>query len=179
MIKRVKFLRSSLAFFIALVLSIAVNATVNIRVAASDLVESQSQQRWYFVRHFEKQTGADPTLTDIGQRRAVALAEYFRYVPLTSVYSTDYKRTMETATQSAQQQGLMINSYDPSNPKELIKLIAQQSSVLVVGHSNTVPDLIRAIGGKADDLSEMDYGRLFIVTKAGSRTSTQSIIIPY
>lgn len=179
MIKTDKFLRLGLALFIALVLSMAVNATVNASFAASGLVESQSLQRWYFVRHFEKQTGADPTLTDIGYRRAAALAEYFRYVPLTSVYSTNYKRTMQTATQSAQQQGLLINSYDPSHPKELIERIAQQSSVLVVGHSNTVPDLIRAMGGKADDLSEKDYGRLFIVTKAGGRTSTQSIIIPY
>ncbi|WP_166422520.1 histidine phosphatase family protein [Paraglaciecola sp. 20A4] len=143
------------------------------------LGEASAEQRWYFVRHFEKQIGDDPNLTTKGHQRAAALADYFRYIPLSKVFSTDYKRTTQTVADTAKQQNMSVTIYDPSEPQAFIQLISAQHDVLVAGHSNTIPDLVRALGGQAKDLSEKDYGRLFIVTRTGGDVITQSVIVPF
>ncbi|WP_158772025.1 histidine phosphatase family protein [Paraglaciecola sp. L1A13] len=143
------------------------------------LGEASAEQRWYLVRHFEKQTGDDPNLTFKGQQRAAALANYFRYIPLSGVFSTDYKRTTQTVADIAKQQNMPVTLYDPSHPKTFIQLISTQRDVLVAGHSNTIPDLVRALGGQAEDLTDKDYGRLFIVTRIDGDVTTQSVIVPF
>lgn len=140
---------------------------------------ASAEQRWYLVRHFEKQTGDDPNLTAKGHQRAAALANYFRYIPLSEVFSTDYKRTTQTVADIATQQNMPVTLYDPSEPSTFIQLISAQRDVLVAGHSNTIPDLVRRLGGQAEDLTEKDYGRLFIVTRIDGDVTTQSVIIPF
>lgn len=100
----------------------------------------------YLVRHAEKEVSSDnpkdPNLTPCGLQRSKSIAEFLDKVDLDMVYSTNYKRTMQTADPTATQKQLEITAY---NPRELnafaSNLIALQQNALVVGHSNTTPVL--------------------------------------
>jgi phosphohistidine phosphatase SixA len=102
----------------------------------------------YAVRHAEKASGRDPELTPEGSQRAEALARVLQHVELDHVYSTDTKRTRATGAPVAKAKGLEISSYKPFG-SGLPKLLAGGEggrTVLVVGHSNTVPALVKAFG---------------------------------
>lgn len=136
----------------------------------------------YLVRHAEKADDhpRDPTLTDAGRVRARALARTLADVPLTSVFSTDYRRTRETAAPVARDHGLEIRPYRyvPGSPEweDFVGMLAASPGHhLVVGHSNTTPALVRWLGGDpVSRIHEMEYDRLYMVAVAadGSVAST-------
>ncbi len=122
----------------------------------------------FLVRHAEKERpGSDPSLTKAGKARAQALARVLRDSEITAVHSTDYKRTRATASPFAKHIGKSVQIYDPRNHATLIaKIKSDGGRHLVVGHSNTVPALVRAWGGEPgepiDEPTEFD--RLYILT---------------
>ncbi|MFT6990132.1 MAG: phosphohistidine phosphatase SixA [Paraglaciecola sp.] len=136
------------------------------------------QQTWYFVRHFEKQLGDNPSLTKTGKARAEALAVFFSDKPLNHVYSTDYNRTIETATPVAALKNVDIKSYDPRNLVEFATQIKTLNHVLVVGHSNTTPELLGLMGGAIITIKESEYGELYIMKHNGLELSASSLHIP-
>jgi broad specificity phosphatase PhoE len=136
------------------------------------------QQTWYFVRHFEKQLGDDPSLTETGKARAQALVDFFADKSLNSVYSTNYNRTLETATPVAQLKRLAIQSYDPRNLAEFAIKLKTHDHVLVVGHSNTTPELLSLMGGASITIEETEYGTLYVLKSHDSVLSTKSFSIP-
>lgn len=114
----------------------------------------------YAVRHAEKGEGDDPPLTEAGTARVAQLVEALRDVPLRAVYSTATRRTRDTAAPVAQGHGLEVTSYRPG-PRGLL---AQQSgAVLVVGHSNTVPALLRDLGADVATEELDGHDDLFLV----------------
>ena len=122
------------------------------------------------VRHAEKGTdaGIDPSLSVAGQQRAAALAEHFAGTKLVAVYATPYRRTQETGLPSAQKHGLTITTYPATQPVAEFAYGLRQSHstgiVLVMGHSNTVPEIVAALCAcEVAPLGEEDYDRLFIV----------------
>lgn len=120
----------------------------------------------YFVRHAEKQNvGADPELTSCGQARAEALAGYFANADISAVYATAYQRAQQTGGPVARQHQSKIYLYDARDPSALItQLRAAEQSVLVVGHSNTIPQLVTLLSGiEIAPLSEQDYSMLYQV----------------
>ena len=120
----------------------------------------------YLVRHGEKLPhGNDPVLSACGMARAETLARYFSDIPLNAVYATPYQRTQLTAAAVASSKQLRVTSYDPRQPQQLIQQLKLQSQpVLVVGHSNTVPQLATLLSGIAmAELTEQDYGLLYRV----------------
>ena len=135
------------------------------------------QQTWYFVRHFEKQLGDNPSLTEPGKARAEALAAFFSDKPLNQVYSTDYNRTLETATPVSELKSLDVQSYDPRNLAEFASKLKTQNHVLVVGHSNTTPEILSLMGGEVINIEESDYGVLYIVDTNGLASSSTSVHI--
>lgn len=133
------------------------------------------QQTWYLVRHFEKQLGDNPSLTETGKDRAEKLAAFFSDKSLNSIYSTNYNRTLETATPVAELKSLTIQSYDP---RQLIKFAVELKTldhVLVVGHSNTTPELLGLMGGATVTIEESEYGTLYIVKTSGVDISSTSV----
>ena len=138
------------------------------------------QQTWYLVRHFEKQLAADPSLTETGKARAQALAEFFADKPLQRIFSTNYKRTMQTADPVAAQKALPIQSYDPNELAGFAELVSHLNHVLVVGHSNTTPELLSLLGGAKITMSELDYGTVYVLHKENGvfQTHTQTIHLP-
>lgn len=135
-------------------------------------------QTWYFVRHFEKQLGDDPSLTKTGHARAEALAAFFFDKSLTQVFSTEYNRTLETATSVSALKNLSIEYYDPQNLVEFATKIKTLNHILVVGHSNTTPQILSLMGGKDINIEETDYGVVYMLQKLDFEMTTQIIHIP-
>jgi len=125
----------------------------------------------YLVRHAEKQSNIkDPTLTQCGELRAEKIAKLLKHTKIKHVYSTAYKRTLATATPLAQQQELTIKQYSPKN-LELFsqQLLEQQENALVVGHSNTTPQLSALLSGMAvENITEEDYSNLYQIQVSSS-----------
>ncbi|UOV06019.1 histidine phosphatase family protein [Pseudoxanthomonas sp. F37] len=122
------------------------------------------------VRHAEKATDdpEDPGLTAAGRARATALAERLRHAPLVAAYATEFRRTQQTAQPSAALHGLGVKGYFARGPAAEIAAQWRQAhrsgTVLVVGHSNTVPDLVAALCAcTAAPMDETEYDRISIV----------------
>jgi broad specificity phosphatase PhoE len=126
------------------------------------------------VRHAEKATDdpRDPALSPSGQARAEALAAALEGAEVAAVYATPFKRTRATAAPTAARARLTVEERTPGADsaadavalaREVIAHHAGQT-VLVVGHSNTVPELVRAFSGRTvEPLTDNDYDHLYIV----------------
>lgn len=121
----------------------------------------------YLVRHAEKElAGNDPALSRDGEARANALSDLLASAGITDIWSTATRRTMDTARPLADRLGLDVRLYDPRTPEAFASsLAAAGGSALVVGHSNTVPGLVAALGGEPGEPIEEagEYDRLYIV----------------
>ena len=129
------------------------------------------------VRHAEKATEAgsdgvfdakDPPLSSVGATHAAALAKVLHEVPLYAVYATPFKRTQSTGQPSAADHGLKVSTYAPdlAIPEFVAQLSAsaKPGAVLVVAHSNTVPEIVAALCHcPAPSLSDSDFGDRFDV----------------
>lgn len=125
---------------------------------------------YYLIRHAEKDRRTktmDPQLTEVGLKRAENWAKVFKDVSFDKIYSTNYKRTQQTADPTAKSKGLEVLSYDTENLfNEEFKTQTEKQTVLIVGHSNTTPAFVNAIIGKQEQpqIDDNDNGKLFIVT---------------
>lgn len=127
----------------------------------------------FIVRHAEKAsaTDPDPSLSDAGRERAVALAAALRDARVSAVFVTARKRTGETAAPLAEANHLTpgIVAFGASTPEHAASVASavrasSATAVLVVGHSNTVTAIIAALGGPPmPDLCDAAYANLFIV----------------
>ena len=120
------------------------------------------------VRHAEKAAGEDPELTAAGQERATRLRDRLAEARVTAVYSTDTRRTQATARPTADHHGLPVQLYAPDDTEFLKTLRATSSgqTVLVVGHSNTVPALVSRLVPRTPiaPIGEEDFGNLYRIT---------------
>ena len=139
---------------------------------------------YYLIRHAEKDrsnpNNSDPELTKKGFFRAENWAEVLAEVPLDAVYSTEYTRTLMTASPTAKSKNLEITTYNPNdlnNP--FFQEATKGKTVLVVGHSNTTPQFVNKIIGEERyaSMDDTNNSSLFIVTKAGNQTSVQVLKI--
>ncbi|HUR99071.1 MAG TPA: phosphoglycerate mutase family protein [Pyrinomonadaceae bacterium] len=134
------------------------------------------------VRHAEKAdaTSQDPDLSDAGKQRAERLAKIVKKYKPGAIYSTDFKRTRDTAAPVAARRKLKVETYDPKNPAALIDAMMKSKTkrFLVVGHSNTVPGLANLLGKKEvfKNLDDAEYGVIWIVRiKDGQVRKTEII----
>lgn len=125
---------------------------------------------FYFIRHAEKDRSDldndDPELNQDGLGRAVRWAEVMDPIELDAIYTTDYERTSMTAAPTAIKKDLTVQYYNPQDINiEEFKANNMGSNVLVVGHSNTTPDLVNKIIGieKYEAIDDYNNGSLFIV----------------
>lgn len=122
----------------------------------------------YVTRHYDTPAGErDPDLTATGAARAQALLRWFKGRKLGAIYVTGFKRTQQTVAPLAAARGLTPVIYGPApTPEFLARLKAAKGPVLVVGHSNTVPDIVAGVGGeRPGEIAHADFGELWTVTR--------------
>ena len=131
----------------------------------------------YLVRHAEKAAGGfDPGLTDFGRTRAEFMADWYSGKNVQAVWSSEFRRTRNTAKPLADRLGLNIQVYDPRNQATLVEqLLAAEVNAVVVGHSNTVPELAALLCRcEVVPMSDTDYERSFaIIFQSGLTAITE------
>lgn len=124
----------------------------------------------YIVRHAEKDVSEpknqDPELSVEGRERAEVLASKLKEIKLDAAFATKYKRTIQTAYNSAKNSKVDIQTYDAQDFRGLAELVKTKHSghkVLIVGHSNTVLELLEAFGAPRPlaALTDEDYDFFF------------------
>jgi broad specificity phosphatase PhoE len=150
---------------IALALALAVPAT------------AYAQQTVILVRHAERADAgapagamagstADPLLSAAGQARAEKLATMLRDAGIKAIYATEFHRTQDTAKPLAAKLHLDVQTMAAGDTAALVAAIKSTHSkdiVLVVGHSNTLPDAIKAFGGPAVTIRDDEYDAMFVL----------------
>ena len=130
----------------------------------------------YLVRHAERAEDGtnDPPISQAGQERAVLLATLLADAGIDRIHSTDYKRTRQTGQPLSDQTGLAFESYDPRDLAGFAEeLRSSPGRHLVLGHSNTTPNLVEALGGDSHGpIEEFEYDRLYVVVISGDEVST-------
>ena len=135
-----------------------------------------AQSAVILVRHAERadqapgaaaMMAADPELSDAGRARAESLARMLRDAGITAVFTTQFKRTRQTAEPLAKALGVTVQTVDARDVDTLVaKIKSSTGTVLVVGHSNSVPDTMKGLGVEADvTIAEAEYDNLFVVTR--------------
>jgi broad specificity phosphatase PhoE len=127
------------------------------------------------VRHAEKAAAPaeDPPVTVEGRQRAEALAAMLSASGVTSIYVTDYLRTQQTVEPLASLLHLTPQRIDARKTPDLVAAIRRHKDgvVLVVGHSNTLPEIIAGLGGPAVKIEDSEYDSLFVLTISGKDVS--------
>jgi phosphohistidine phosphatase SixA len=143
-------------------------AMVLAQIASVFPLASAVDTTFYFIRHAEKvEDGSrDPALTRVGEERAKSIADLLVGNSVSHIFSTPYRRTMDTAKPIAFSQGLSITEYNPADLTGFAEQLKTLSgTIVVVGHSNTTPGMVNLItGGSLEDLDERVYDRIFVVT---------------
>ncbi|MFC5410478.1 SixA phosphatase family protein [Larkinella bovis] len=130
---------------------------------------SCSTSNVFIVRHAEKVSEADTSsLTRAGFERAQDLAERLEDERISLILTTPYRRTQQTAGPLAHQLNLPITSYPATPASAVVEQIhrAKGKNILVVGHSNTILDIVKGLGGQPGrtQIESGDFDNLFIVT---------------
>jgi phosphohistidine phosphatase SixA len=133
----------------------------------------------FLVRHAEAAAGTtrDPDLSETGRARARHLATVLHDVAVTHLFASEYRRTQQTLAPLAAQCGQEVRTIPARDADGLIQQLRRLpggSVAVVAGHSNTIPDLVRRLGGTPTGLEHHpehgwmlpheEYGRLFVVT---------------
>lgn len=135
---------------------------------------------YYVVRHAERADGGmntmgnDPPLSEAGLQRAEKLKEVLKNKNIGAIYSTNTIRTKSTVQPAADYFKLPVTIYGPQPDSVFIASVkALKKNVLIVGHSNTVDDIVNMLCGEkkvSSDLKEAEYNRLFVVKIKGEKT---------
>lgn len=137
--------------------------------------ESQATTTIIFVRHAEQTSRdeADPSLSEAGQRRVAELTRQLAdadvVAGIDAIYSTELKRAMETAQPLADRLDVPINIYDGADTETVLDDILKAHKgkiILVVGHSNTVPELIANLGAskKVPPIERAEFDNIYVIS---------------
>lgn len=124
------------------------------------------------IRHAERKIDDDLTIN--GKRRARKLAQMLKDININKVYSTNYKRTKKTVDPLSKSQKLKVEIYD--NSQALYMQLAQDltsenQNIVIVGHSNTVPELIYLLSGQTvKEIPEDEFDNLYILHHINGKT---------
>jgi phosphohistidine phosphatase SixA len=151
------------------------------------IISCGTTQRYYVVRHAEKavvspntpgMSASDPPLSDSGKLRAIDLKETLIAEKIGFIFSTNTIRTRETAEPTRAYFGLTTAIYSPVPDNAFISQLKElNKTTLIVGHSNTVDDIVNKLMGKKvlADLDEKEYNHLFLVIRKGKRWKFKSL----
>lgn len=129
------------------------------------------------VRHAERADGGsmsktaqtDPVLSKEGEARAQRLASMLAESGIKAIYATEYHRTQDTAAPIAKKLGLTVQTHKAVDALGLVAALRASHAndvVLIVGHSNSMPLLIKAFGGPALTVAEEEYDAIYFLVPA-------------
>jgi len=132
-----------------------------------------AQEAVFLVRHAERaDSSADSALSDAGEARAIRLAEWMRTTRITHIYTSELRRTIQTAMPFASASHLAPRQSAASDTQGLVGRIVglgPADRALVVGHSNTIPEVLRALGVKVPvTIGDSEYDNIFLVVPRGN-----------
>lgn len=140
-------------------------------VLSIQLILAQEATTYYLIRHAEKDrsdpSNSNPELTLEGRQRAQRWSAVFERIALDAVYSTNYLRTIQTASPTAEAHHIALQFYDPrALYSEEFKASTKGQSVLILGHSNTIPELANAILGEQqfENIPDDINSYLYVIT---------------
>ena len=122
------------------------------------------------VRHAEKindPSNPNPDLTPAGQARAQELARVLANSGITKIFASQYGRTQQTVQPLANTLQLQITQVEAQDTQELIRQIDKHrgETILVSGHSNSVPGIIEALGGgRVPDIPDSEHDNLYVLS---------------
>ena len=135
------------------------------------------------VRHAERADGgaaapgsmggsSDPELSEAGRARAQKLAAMLADAGVVAIYTTQYRRTKDTAAPLGDKIGVSYEAVPSGDMAGLVAKIKSHKSgaVLVVGHSNTVPVIVKALGGSDVKMADDEYDSIYFVAANGTTT---------
>ena len=137
---------------------------------------AHAQRLVFIVRHAERadeggqarqmSAPSDPLLSAAGQARAAKLRTMLADAGISAIYVTEFRRTQDTGLPLAQTLGLTEQRVPSADTAGLVTQLRQRHRddvVLVIGHSNTVPAIIKALGGPSVTVGDNEYDSLFIL----------------
>jgi broad specificity phosphatase PhoE len=131
---------------------------------------SQETGRIFLVRHAEKQSNEQDTpLSSEGLARAKCLAQTLKDAHIGAAFVTQYQRTKQTAAPTVSEFHARETAIEAKATGQIVQAAreaAKTSNVLIVGHSNTVPDLLASFGAPAVTIPGNAYDQLFILDVA-------------
>ena len=155
------------------------------------LVSAASTTMVFVVRHAEKQTvnpdDKDPPLAPAGEARALELAQHFGSGPkgqvIDAIIVTELRRTQDTARPLANRLGVPVIVVSADTPTAAAKRALRDyrgQRVLMVAHSDTVPEIVKALSGiDVGPMSETEYGIVYVVAVPRfSRAAVTRIDLP-
>jgi broad specificity phosphatase PhoE len=118
--------------------------------------------------------GEDPPLSDVGQQRALKLAAMLASSGIKHIFTTEYQRTRQTAAPVAERLNVKPIMSAARDPDPLIEQMTKSTgNVLVIGHSNTIPELLKRLGVKETiAIADSEYDNLFIVVRGATGEPT-------
>lgn len=160
------------------------NFIISIFFLTSFYSYSQECSSFYLIRHAEKlridKTERNPKLNENGILRAEKWKQILKNINLDKIYSTNYNRTIETANPTSKSQNIDITIYSPSNiDYRNFKETNKGKKVLIVGHSNTIPNFVNGLIEKDfyDQIDDLNNSNLYLVTICENIVSHQLIYI--
>lgn len=147
--------------------------------------QEQKITTFILVRHAEKVADGsqDPELSQQGIERSIKLAELLKNSKIDAIYSTNFKRTRNTVSVVAKEKALEVKLYESSKPAEIDKMISENTgkTILVVGHSNTIPGIANQLIGKNEyqNFADAEYGNIIIVSVLEKGKSATVVWVKY
>lgn len=139
-------------------------------ISLAVLAIAQDQTTFILVRHAEKADDGtrNPPLNEAGIIRARSLADLLINQEIAALYSTPYKRTQETLQPIADAKEIEVEEYDPRASSDWLKTLVEKHSgktVIISGHSNTIPSLANSLLGTEtfSQFDDSDYSNLIII----------------
>lgn len=157
--------KSILVLFFCTLFSFAQEDTVTDSVAEKNVVT-----KIILLRHAEKEKDGskDPKLSKEGMLRAEKLNFMLSDFSIDKLFATAYIRTQKTLGVVSKSRNISITNYDARDKNFAKQLVKNEmgKTIIVAGHSNTIPALVNALikEDKYKDLSEEEYGKLWILT---------------
>ena len=141
---------------------------------------------YFLIRHAEKvrenPANKNPDLNERGKQRTENWKKVLQHISFDAIYSTDYKRTLNTVAPISKKLNLAPIIYYPSKVDfNLFQAENEGENVLIVGHSNTIPQFVNGLINqqKYKEMEDDEFSHLYIVTVKGNQVTDLLLCIDF